>query len=88
MRLKGGRVLLDVGELVAKEISLSNQEIKAILEKGLSIHVIEVSGLSLVIDLIPSGYDGANITYPNFTDSESVEFGFILSIESNLLTIS
>ena len=73
MRLKGGKVLISkvfgMGDDVS--ISLSDEEIKAILEKGVRTLFHDDNGTSILIDLLPVSYDGGSLYYYGFTDSNS-----------------
>ena len=68
MRLKGGKVLIDLTKYdISQDISYpcSDEEIKAILEKGVSVKIF--SGISCVIDLIPQVVRASRIGYNTLT---------------------
>lgn len=73
MRLKGGKVLIDLKDKIVDDIviNLSDEEIKAILEKGVRVLFHDGNGTLILIDLLPNVYDGGSLYYQGFTDSNS-----------------
>lgn len=93
MRLKGGKFLLDISnvdltpELV--EIPLKKEEVKCILEKGITIKLNNpIGGFSLVYDLLPYIINGDGIEYTTFQDEDGVTRTLYLVVKSNKLTIT
>lgn len=92
MRLKGGKVLLDLtgyGDLYAggdKEVPLKTEEIKAIKEKGLSVMILS-NGEKYCCDLIPNITGATGITYHSIF-CEETEFSFRLSLDDDIIEIS
>ena len=74
-RLKGGRVLIDSGyktNVADYRLSLDKETTKAIIEKGLSIIVIESIQLKRVcVDLIPQGIKDGTIDYYPIQNDDS-----------------
>ena len=90
MRLKGGKVLIDLTKYnIADDVShhLSDEEIKAILDKGVSVKVF--NGFNCVIDLIPKEMTNNEVVYQNISfvyDGGSHQFGVALKLESKVLS--
>ena len=90
MRLKGGKLLLDLTKYnISEDISYqcSDEELKAILDKGLSVKIF--SEINCVIDLIPQSISKDGITYSTLTlyyGGADHRFGVTLDINERTLS--
>ena len=89
MRLKGGKVLLDLtshGVIdTTFQHSLSDEEIKAILDKGVSVKIQVVNGIFAIIDLLPNTLLSTSIIYYGITNYNSDDIVITLNIEDKYL---
>ena len=89
MRLKGGKVLIDLTKYnIAEDIlyQCSDEELKAILDKGVSVKIF--NGVNCVIDLIPNSVGVDTINYDNLTffyGESQHNFGVSLNISAKTL---
>ena len=94
MRLKGGKVLLDLtgyGSLDDVEIidvSLTAEEVKSIMEKGVSVKVKSgTSNVSFLVDLLPKYLQSDFIYYYPIYNANQDEFIGSLDIELGSLSL-
>ena len=86
-RLRGGRVLIDSGyksDVSTYELSLDKETTKAIVEKGLSVIIIEsVQLIRVCIDLIPHIVEDGRIVYYAISNDDGDTIAVALSYESD-----
>ena len=77
MRLKGGKVLIDLTSKSLTDtfyVDLNDEMLKAIQSKGLSVLVKNVDGVNICVDLQIKHLEFATITYYSLLNDDGNEF--------------